>query len=176
MTPSWSSLTSLDLIDRVFSIRIVFTLSSASENDFLLPFLPPNDNSLCIRISFPNQDDFGICKKYLDSHPFTTISVKEAASAKASLSNRTELSLSQTVHGCKSSIVAMSKMKSSVIGQPIEQGVINETLPEKTVVPATQESEMSLGGVSQRTPEKKKSSTDVLGSLHSTPDRPEKHI
>ena len=60
MTHSWSSLTSLDLIDRVFSLRIVYTLSSSSENDFLLPFLPSNENSLCIRIAFSNQDEFSI--------------------------------------------------------------------------------------------------------------------
>ena len=60
MTHSWSSLTSLDLIDRVFSLRIVYTLSSSSENDFLLPFLPSNENSLCIRIAFSNQDEFNI--------------------------------------------------------------------------------------------------------------------
>ena len=170
MTHSWSSLTSLDLIDRVFSLRIVYTLSSSSENDFLLPFLPSNENSLCIRIAFSNQDEFSICKKYLDSHPYTTLSVQTAASVKASLSNRTELSLSQTAHGCKSSVVALPTMRSSVIGQPIEQGTLKDAVPEKTVVPATQESEV----LSPVTPERKKSSADVLGSLHSTPERPEK--
>lgn len=186
LTPSWSSITSLDCIERVSSLRFSFLLPSSSDYDFLTPFLPsPSDTSLCVRVAIASHDDFARVKSYIDTLPNHLFPGAHPSAA------RPEVSLSQTVHGCKSSVVALSSSsevaRSSTIVLPIRQ------VDSPTIVPATQETPTRavssptqvISSPTRAIPSPslpttpvavRKRSQDALSSLHSTPQRPEKVV
>ena len=164
LTPSWASITSLDCIERVSSLRFSFLLPPSSDYDFLTPFLPsPSDTALCLRIAIASHDDFARVKNYIDALPTHLLPGAHPSAA------HPEVSLSQTVQGCKSSVVALAApaeaARSSTVILPIRQ-----VDASPTAVPATQKTpSLPTTPVAAR-----KRSQDALGSLHSTPQRPEK--
>ena len=170
LIPSWSSITSLDCIERVSSLRFAFLLPASSDYDFLTPFLPsPSDASLCLRVAIASHDDFARVRSYIDALPSHLLPKTHPSAA------RPEVSLSQTVRGCKSSVVALASASDSA--EPARSSTV--ILPERqtdspVVVPATQETPTRSLSLPTTPVAARKRSQDALGSLHSTPQRPEK--
>ena len=170
LIPSWSSITSLDCIERVSSLRFAFLLPASSDYDFLTPFLPsPSDTSLCLRVAIASHDDFARVRSYINALPSHLLPKTHPSAA------RPEVSLSQTVRGCKSSVVALASASDSA--EPARSSTV--ILPERqadspVVVPATQETPTRSLSLPTTPVAARKRSQDALGSLHSTPQRPEK--
>ena len=166
LTASWSAFTSVELLSRVFSLRTQFLVSSASESDFLLPFL--NDQqTVTLRFVTPDARALSDLETCLAQHtndlPCSVQHVTPSAvrGQPVVVSNsRGELSLSQTVRGCKSSVVAMKQegkkeqegtlfsstpllepvvvKEDEKVGDSMRKEEVNET-PEVTVVKETPE-------------------------------------
>ena len=166
LTASWSAFTSVELLSRVFSLRAQFLVSSASESDFLLPFL--NDQqTVTLRFVTPDARALSDLETCLAQHtndlPCSVQHVTPSAvrGQPVVVSNsRGELSLSQTVRGCKSSVVAMKQegkkeqegtlfsstpllepvvvKEDEKVGDSMRKEEVNET-PEVTVVNETPE-------------------------------------
>lgn len=166
LTASWSAFTSVELLSRVFSLRAQFLVSSASESDFLLPFL--NDQqTVTLRFVTPDARALSDLETCLAQHtndlPCSVQHVTPSAvrGQPVVVSNsRGELSLSQTVRGCKSSVVAMKQegkkeqegtlfsstpllepvvvKEDEKVGDSMRKEDVNET-PEVTVVKETQD-------------------------------------
>ena len=166
LTASWSAFTSVELLSRVFSFRAQFLVSSASESDFLLPFL--NDQqTVTLRFVTPDARALSDLETCLAQHtndlPCSVQHVTPSAvrGQPVVVSNsRGELSLSQTVRGCKSSVVAMKQegkkeqegtlfsstpllepvvvKEDEKVGDSMRKEEVNET-PEVTVVNETPE-------------------------------------
>ena len=166
LTASWSAFTSVELLSRVFSLRAQFLVSSASESDFLLPFL--NDQqTVTLRFVTPDARALSDLETCLAQHtndlPCSVQHVTPSAvrGQPVVVSNsRGELSLSQTVRGCKSSVVAMKQegkkeqegtlfsstpllepvvvKEDEKVGDSMRKEEVNET-PEVTVVKETPE-------------------------------------
>ena len=166
LTASWSAFTSVELLSRVFSLRAQFLVSSASESDFLLPFL--NDQqTVTLRFVTPDARALSDLETCLAQHtndlPCSVQHVTPSAvrGQPVVVSNsRGELSLSQTVRGCKSSVVAMKQegkkeqegtlfsstpllepvvvKEDEKVGDSMRNEEVNET-PEVTVVNETPE-------------------------------------
>lgn len=141
--------------------------------DCLLPFLTDRTTMVCLRFSF-SQDVFEHLHDAVNQ--FTTKLSCSIQSIKPS-TTPSEISLSQSVKGCKSSVVAMDQCAS----KKTEKTSI--AIPAVTVVPETQDTspdptplmnaptELLFPDESHNTPPTKV--IDVLSSLHSTPKRPE---
>lgn len=141
--------------------------------DCLLPFLTDRTMMVCLRFSF-SQDVFEHLHDAVNQ--FTTKLSCSIQSIKPS-TTPSEISLSQSVKGCKSSVVAMDQCTS----KKTEKTSI--AIPAVTVVPETQDTspdptplvnaptELLFPDESHNTPPTKV--IDVLSSLHSTPKRPE---
>lgn len=166
LTASWSAFTSVELLSRVFSLRAQFLVSSASESDFLLPFL--NDQqTVTLRFVTPDARALSDLETCLAQHtndlPCSVQHVTPSAvrGQPVVVSNsRGELSLSQTVRGCKSSVVAMKQegkkepegtlfsstpllepvvvKEDEKVGDSMRKEDVSET-PEVTVVKETQD-------------------------------------
>lgn len=164
---------SFDFIDRVFSLRVSFILPQNMDADCLLPYLTDRTTMVCLRFSF-SQDVFerlhGLANQFTTKLSCSIQSIKPSTTPN-------EISLSQSVKGCKSSVVAMDQCT----GKKIEKTSI--AIPAVTVVPETQDTssdatplvngsvELVFPEESHNTPPTK--AIDVLSSLHSTPKRPE---
>ena len=130
LTASWSAFTSVELLSRVFSLRTQFLVSSASESDFLLPFL--NDQqTVTLRFVTPDARALSDLETCLAQHtndlPCSVQHVTPSAvrGQPVVVSNsRGELSLSQTVRGCKSSVVAMKQE-----GKKEQEGTLFSSTP-----------------------------------------------
>ena len=130
LTASWSAFTSVELLSRVFSLRAQFLVSSASESDFLLPFL--NDQqTVTLRFVTPDARALSDLETCLAQHtndlPCSVQHVTPSAvrGQPVVVSNsRGELSLSQTVRGCKSSVVAMKQE-----GKKEQEGTLFSSTP-----------------------------------------------
>ena len=172
MISSWNAFTSVELLSRVFSLRTQFLVSTASESDFLLPFLS-DQQTVTLRFVTPDARALSDLEACLTQHTNDlSCSIQHVAPSSIQgqpvvVSNtHGELSLSQTVRGCKSSVVAMKqegkmepentlfsstplvepapvndgkKMGDSTVKETPDVTVVKET-PDVTVVKETQDS------------------------------------
>ena len=114
VTNRWSAFVSVEVLVRVFSLRVRFKVSQTIDCDFLLPFLE-DGQSITLRFLTTNQAALAQLESCLTDHarhlscPVQRVQPSALKTQQAVITNsRGELSLSQTVRGCKSSVVAMT--------------------------------------------------------------------
>lgn len=115
ITDRWSAFVSVEVLARVFSLRVRFKVSQTIDCDFLLPFLE-DDQSVTLRFLTTNQAALTQLESCLTDHardlscPVQRVQPSALKTQQAVITNsRGELSLSQTARGCKSSVVAMTQ-------------------------------------------------------------------
>ena len=185
----FNSIQSVELIERVFSIRIVFHLSITSDNDFLLSHLPTpleqeqeqeQEQDVCIRFVLSSMDELNTLKQSIQTHSqLITLIEKSLTSPTTPTKGKVPQkvpSLSQTTSGCKSSVIALHPVqphqKSSIVIQSSHHPLV---IPETQSLPVSPVKEISLAqpSISSSLPSTPSKTTprDVLGSLHSTPQK-----